>query len=45
MGMVLRAQHKPDEALKAMKDALAVDPYLAGVKDAVEALEKLNPDL
>ena len=44
-GMVLRAQHKPDEALKAMKDALAVDPYLAGVKDAVEALEKLNPDL
>ncbi len=44
-GMVLRAQHKPDEALKAMKDALAIDPYLAGVKDAVEALEKLNPDL
>ena len=44
-GMVLRAQNKPAEALKAMKDALAINPNLIGLKDAVEKLEKLNPEL
>ena len=44
-GMVLRAQNKPAEALKAMKDALAINPNLTGLKDAVEKLEKLNPEL
>ena len=44
-GMVLRAQGKPAEALHAMKDALAVNPNLSGMKDAIEKLEKLNPEL
>ncbi len=44
-GMVLRSQGKPAEALRAMKEALAVNPYTAGAKDAVERLEKLSPEL
>ncbi|MEP6828318.1 MAG: tetratricopeptide repeat protein [Aestuariivirga sp.] len=44
-GMVLRAQHKPAEALKAMKDALAINPNLSGLKDSVEQMEKLQPEL
>ena len=44
-GMVLSAQGKPAEALLAMKQALAVDPNLLNIKDQVEQLEKLNPDL
>jgi len=44
-GMVLRAQGKPAEALRAMKDALAINPYTAGLKDSIERLEKLNPEL
>lgn len=44
-GMVLRAQHRPAEALKAMKDALAINPNLNGLKDAVQQLEKLQPEL
>ena len=44
-GMVLRSQGKVLEALHAMKDALAIDPNLTGMKDAVDKLEKLNPEL
>ena len=44
-GMVLRAQNKPAEALKAMKDALAINPNLSGLKDSVEQMEKLQPEL
>jgi len=44
-GMVLRAQGKPAEALRAMKDALEINPYAAGLKDSVERLEKMNPEL
>ena len=43
-GMVLRAQGKPAEALHAMKEALAINPNLTGLKVAVELLEKLNPE-
>ena len=44
-GMVLSAQGKPAEAIQAMRQALAVDPNLLNIKDAVERLEKLNPEL
>ncbi len=44
-GMVLRALNRPAEALRAMKESLAVDPYLAGMKNSIEQMEKLNPDL
>ena len=44
-GMVLRAQNKPAEALKAMKDALAINPNLSGLKESVEQMEKLQPEL
>jgi tetratricopeptide (TPR) repeat protein len=44
-GMILLAQGKKADALKAMKDALAINPYMAGVKANMEALEKLQPEL
>ena len=44
-GMVLRSQGKPTEALHAMKDALAINPNLTGLKDEVGNLEKLYPEL
>ena len=44
-GMVLSALGRPAEALHAMKDALAINPNLSSTKDAIERLEKLNPDL
>jgi len=43
--MVLRAMGKPVAAIRAMKEALAVNPYTSGAKDSIEQLEKLNPDL
>ena len=44
-GMVLRAQNKPAEALKAMKGALQINPNLSGLKNSVQQLEKLQPEL
>ncbi len=44
-GAILRAQGKNSEALKVMKDTFAINPYVAGLKDAIEQLEKANPEL
>ncbi len=44
-GMVLREQGKPAEALRAMKEALQINPNLTGLKGSVQELEKLNPEL
>ena len=44
-GAVLRAMGKPTEALVAMKEALAIDPNIAGLKDAIEELQKTQPEL
>ena len=44
-GAVLRALGKPAEALAAMKEALAIDPNIAGLKDAIEELQKTEPEL
>jgi tetratricopeptide (TPR) repeat protein len=44
-GMIYEAMGKPDMALQAYRDALAVDPYMQNVKDAVARLEKARPDI
>lgn len=44
-GAILRAQGKNAEALAAMKDALAIDPFIPGLKDAVQEMEKAQPEL
>ena len=44
-GAVLRALGKPAEALVAMKEALTIDPNIAGLKDAIEELQKTEPEL
>ena len=43
--MCLGALGNTNTALKAMKEAYAINPNLSGLKDHIEALEKLNPDL
>ena len=44
-GAILRAQGRMAEALSAMKESLALDPFVPGLKAAVEELEKTNPEL
>ena len=44
-GAILRAMGKPAEALVAMKEALTIDPNIAGLKDAIEELQKAQPEL
>jgi tetratricopeptide (TPR) repeat protein len=44
-GAILRAMGKPAEALAAMNEALAIDPNIAGLKDAIEELQKTLPEL
>ncbi len=41
-GMIYRKQGKYSEALAAFRDALAVNPSMGSVKDAVQELEKLE---
>ncbi|MFO1034448.1 MAG: tetratricopeptide repeat protein [Hyphomicrobiales bacterium] len=44
-GMIYEAQGRPDEALKAYREALAVHPNMQAVKEAVKRLEKARPDI
>ena len=44
-GMIYEAMDKPDEALAAYREALTMNPYMAGVTDKVKLLEKLRPDI
>ena len=44
-GAVLRSMGKNTDALAAMKEALAIDPFLPGLKDAVQEFEKTQPEL
>jgi len=41
-GMILRKEGKFSEALEAFRDALAVNPSMGSVRDAVQELEKLE---
>ena len=44
-GAILRAMGKNGDALATMKEALAIDPNIAGLKDAIEELQKTQPEL
>ena len=44
-GLVLRKQKKYSEALAAFQDALAINPNMATIKDAIKALEKIQRDI
>jgi len=44
-GMIYEAEGKPDEALAAYREALTMNPFMAGVKDKVQLLEKARPDI
>ncbi len=44
-GMIYEAQGKPDQALAAYREALAVNPHMQGVKDKVKLLEKQRPEI
>ena len=43
--MIYEAQGKPDQALAAYREALAVNPHMQGVKDKVKLLEKQRPEI
>ena len=42
-GMILLAQNKSDEAVAALKEALAINPHLQAVKDEIKFLENQEP--
>ena len=42
-GMILHAQHKSDEAIAALKDALAINPHLQAVRDEIKLIENQEP--
>lgn len=44
-GACLRALGRDAEALQAMKDAIAIDPFIAGLGDAIKELQKKSPEL
>ncbi len=44
-GMVFQRINKPRDALKAFREAIAVNPHLSDAKQAIKALEQLEPDL
>ncbi|MFT3672793.1 tetratricopeptide repeat protein [Aestuariivirga sp.] len=44
-GMIYEAQGKPDQALAAYREALTMNPFMSGVKDKVQLLEKERPDI
>lgn len=44
-GMIYRAQGKDSLALKALREALHINPNMEGVKSAVKELEKLSPEI
>ena len=42
---ILRSQHKDIEALKVLKETLAINPHMASVAEAIKELEKAQPDI
>jgi len=44
-GACLRALGRDAEALQAMKDAVAIDPFIAGLSDAIKEMQKKTPEL
>jgi tetratricopeptide (TPR) repeat protein len=44
-GMIMRAQGKNIDALKAYREALAINPHMEAVAAAVKELEKAEPDI
>ena len=42
-GMILQAQNKSDEAIAALKEALAINPHLQAVEDEIKILENQEP--
>jgi tetratricopeptide (TPR) repeat protein len=44
-GLVLEDMGKDKEAIKALKDALIINPAMEGIKAALRALEKKSPEI
>ncbi len=44
-GAVLRSMGRDAEALASMKEAIAVDPFIAGLSDAIKEMQKKTPEL
>lgn len=42
-GMILHAQNKSDEAIAALKEALAINPHLQVVRDEIKIIENQEP--
>ena len=43
--MILRAQGKPLEALKVLRETLTINPHMESVIQAIKDIEKANPDI
>ncbi len=43
--MILRAQGKPLEALKVLRETLSINPHMESVEQAIKDIEKANPDI
>ena len=44
-GACLRALGRDADALDAMKEAVAIDPFIAGLSDAIKEMQKKTPEL
>ena len=44
-GACLRSMGRDADAMQAMKEAVAVDPFIAGLSDAIKEMEKKTPNL
>jgi tetratricopeptide (TPR) repeat protein len=44
-GMIFRAQEKWSDALAAFREALAINPHMPGIEDAIKQIEKIEREI